>query len=62
MVASYTDTGNNLACRVDVEGNVWEVRHSGVEYHLFKNERYETTMSTKTNIMVLFNFVFRNEA
>jgi len=61
MVANYTDTGYNVASGSDEEGNVWEARHSGGEYHLFKNGRYATTMSTKTNIMVLLNQVLRQE-
>jgi len=61
MTAQYTDQGFNIACGSDSEGNVWEARHSGGEYHLFKNGRHQSTMSNKTNIMVLFNFVLRQK-
>ena len=61
MTALYTDKGRNVACGSDHEGNVWEARHSGEEYHLFKNGRYQATMSTQSNIMVLFNQVLRQK-
>jgi len=61
MIASYTDKGYNVACGSDKEGNVWEARYSGDEYHLFKNGRYATTMSNKSNILVLLNQVLRQE-
>jgi hypothetical protein len=61
MIVSYTDKGYNVACGSDTEGNVWEARHSGGEYHLFKNGRHETTMSNKENILVLLNLVLRQE-
>ena len=61
MTALYTDKGRNIACGSDHEGNVWEARHSGEEYHLFKNGRYQATMSTQSNIMVLFNQVLRQK-
>ena len=61
MKANYTDEGYNVACGCDTEGNVWEARHSGREYHLFKNGRYATTMSNKANILVLLNQVLRRE-
>ena len=61
MKVSYTDTGYNLACGSDKKGNVWEVRKSESEYHLFKNGRYETAMNNATNIMVVFNQVLRQE-
>jgi len=61
MVASYTDKGYNVACDCDEEGNVWEARYSEDEYHLFKNGRHETTMSDRTNILILFSQVLRQE-
>lgn len=61
MIASYTDKGYNVACGCDAEGNVWEVRRSDDAYHLFKNGRYESTMSNKTNILTLLTEVLRRE-
>jgi len=61
MIASYTDKGYNLACGCDEEGNVWEARYSGDEYHLFKNGRHEATMSNQANILILFSQVLRQE-
>jgi len=61
MKANYTDKGYNVACGCDTEGNVWEARQSADAYHLFKNGRHEATMSTRANILILFNEVLRQE-
>jgi len=52
-------TTQSIAQGSDTEGNLWEARHIANEYHLYENNIYRATMSTRTNILLLLSEALR---